>query len=53
MQEKIVDAGEYKVRIRYEDDQIEVVVLDAGGEEIEGIYISDDTGDEMDNINLN
>lgn len=54
MQEKIVDAGEYKVRIRYEDDQIEVVVLDALGEEIEGIFISDDAGDvDEDNINTN
>ena len=45
MEEKIVEIGEYTVRIRLEEDSIEVVVLDALGEEIEGIHICDDDGD--------
>jgi len=45
MEEKIVEIGEYTVRIRLEDDSIEVVILDALGEEIEGIHICDDDGD--------
>jgi len=52
VEEKIVEIGEYQVRIRCEEDKIEVVVLDALGEEIEGIFISDDTGEDY-NINLN
>ena len=46
MEEKVtVEIGEYTVRIRLEDDSIEVVILDALGEEIEGIHICDDDGD--------
>ena len=54
MEEKLIEIGEYQVRIRCEGDELEVVVLDALGEEIEGIYISNDNGDEDDvNPNLN
>jgi len=41
MEEKIVEIGEYTVRIRLEEDVLEVVVLDALGGEIEGMLISD------------
>ena len=52
MEERLIEIGEYKVRIRCEGDEIEVVVLDALGEEIEGIFISNDKEDEI-NLNLN
>jgi len=52
MEEKVVEMGEYTVRIRCEGSTIEVVVLDALGGEIEGILISDDEGeDENEDIN--
>lgn len=41
MEEKIVEIGEYTVRMRLEADVLEVVILDALGDEIEGMVISD------------
>ena len=41
MEEKIVEIGEYTVRMRCKEDQLEVIVFDALGEEIEVIKIQD------------
>lgn len=48
MEEKIVEIGEYTVRMTLEEDSLEVVVIDALGEDIESIYICDDDSDEDD-----
>lgn len=42
MEEKIVEIGEYIVRMRLKETSLEVIVLDALGEEIEGMLIEDD-----------
>jgi hypothetical protein len=52
MEEKIVEIGEYTVRMRLDRDFLEVMILDALGEEIEGIHIYDDDGEDID-IKLN
>lgn len=46
MEEKIVEIGEYTVRMTLEGDSLEVVVIDALGEDIESIYICDDDSDD-------
>lgn len=46
MEEKIVEIGEYTVRIRLGEASLEVIVLDALGEEIEGMLIEDDDEDD-------
>jgi len=53
MEEKRIKLGEYEIvmRLHDEDNLLEVVVLDALGDEIEGLLISDDNGE--DNIKLN
>lgn len=53
MEERRIQAGEYEVVIKWEDDLIEVVVLDALGEEIEGMRVSDDDRNIDNQINLN
>ncbi len=53
MEERVVEIGEYTVRMRLDGSTLEVVVLDALGDEIEGILISDqedesEEGDDFD-----
>ena len=42
MEEKIVEIGEYTVRMTLEDDTLQVSVIDALGDEIDTMIISDD-----------